>query len=104
MAASKMLPNSDRSLDMGMHCRGVIDLGMLILIKKEFVEATAKTKVAYGEAILKDLSKMIDMLGETNGLLERCMKAMDISFRWALLWQNISKVKSFIADGVSRKA
>ena len=103
MAASKFLANSDRGLDMGMHCRDVIDLAMLNLTKKEFVEATTKTTVAYGEAILKDLSKMIDMLGEANGLLERCMKAMDISVPRALLWQNISKVKSFIADGVSRK-
>jgi hypothetical protein len=38
-----------------------------------------KTKVAYGEAILKDLSKVIDRLGEANGLLERCMKAMDVA-------------------------
>jgi hypothetical protein len=52
--------------------------------------------------ILKDLSKVIDRLGEANGLLERCMKAMDISVPRALLWQNISKVKSFIADGIPK--
>jgi hypothetical protein len=103
MAASKLLANSDRGLDMGMHCRDVIDLAMLNLTKKEFVEATAKTKAAYGEAILKDLSKVVDRLGEENGLLERCMKAMDISVPRALLWQNISKVKSLIADEVPRE-
>jgi len=102
MAASKLLANSDRGLDMGMHCRDVIDLAMLNLSKTEFFEAATKSKEAYGEAILKDLTKVIDRLGEENGLLERCMKAMDISVPRALLWQNISKVKSLIADGVPR--
>jgi len=102
MAASKLLANSDRGLDMGVHCRDVIDLAMINLSKTEFAEATAKTEVAYGEAILKDLSKVIDMLGEANGLLERCMKTMDVSVPRALIWQNISKVKSFMADGMSK--
>ena len=93
MAASKLLANSDRGLDMGMHCRDVIDLAMLNLSKSEFAEATTNTKVAYGEAILKDLSKVIGILGEANGLLERCMKAMDVSVPRALLWQNISKLQ-----------
>jgi hypothetical protein len=100
MAASKILANSDRGLDMGVHCRDVIDLAMLNLSKTEFAEATTKSKAPYGEAIVKDLSKVIDMLGEANGLLERCMKAMDIAVPRALLGQNISKVKSFIAKGM----
>jgi len=102
MAASKLLANSDRGLDMGMHCRDVIDLAMLNLSKTEFFEAATKSKAAYGEAILKDLARVIDRLGEENCLLERCMKAMDISVPRALLWQNISKVKSLIVDGVPR--
>ena len=93
MAVSKLLANSDRGLDVGMHCRDVIDLAMLSLNKSEFAEATTKGEAAYGEAILKDLAKVIGMLGEANGLLERCMKAMDVSVPRALLWQNISKVK-----------
>jgi hypothetical protein len=100
MAASKLLANSDRGLDMGMHCRDVIDLAILNLSKSEFAEATTKSEAAYGEAILKDLAKVIDMLGEANGLLERCMKAMDVSVPRALLWQNISKVKSYIANAI----
>jgi hypothetical protein len=102
MAVSKLLANSGRGLDMGVHCRDVIDLAMLNLTKTEFAEAITKAKVAYGEAILKDLSKVIDILGEANGLLESCMKIMDVSVPRALLWQNISKVKSFIADGMPR--
>ena len=96
MAASKLLANSDRGLDMGVHCRDVIDLAMIHLSKSEFSEATAKAQEAYGEAILRDLSKVIDMLGETNGLLERCMKAMNVSVPRALLWQNIRKVRSYL--------
>jgi len=41
------------------------------------------------------------MLGEANGLLERCMKAMDVSVPRALLWQNISKLKIFLDDVIS---
>ena len=101
MAASKLLANSDRGMDMGMHCRDVIDLAMLNLSKSEFAEATTKGEAAYGEAILKDLAKVIDMLGEANGLLERCMKAMDVSVPRALLWQNIIKLKIFLNDVIS---
>ena len=67
----------------------------------EYAEAPTKSKTVYGEAILEDLSKVVDMLGEANGLLERCMKAMDLSVPRALLWQNISKLNSFIAGGIS---
>ena len=101
MAASKLLANSDRGLDMGMHCRDVIDLAMLNLSKSEFAEAAIKGEAAYGEAIFKDLAKVIDMLGEANGLLERCMKAMDVSVPRAFLWQNISKLKIFLDDVIS---
>ena len=87
---------------MGMHCRDVIDLAMLNLNNTEFAEAMIKSNAAYGEAILKDLSKVIDRLGEANGLLEHCMKAIAISAPRALVWQNISKVKSFIADRMPR--
>ena len=85
---------------MGMHCRDAIDPAMRHLSKAGFSEAATKSKAAYGEAILKDLAKVIDRLGEADGLLERCMKAMDVSVPRALLWQNISKVKSYIANGI----
>jgi hypothetical protein len=64
------------------------------------VSTTAIGEAAYGEAILKDLAKVIGMLGEASGLLERYMKAMNVSVPRALLWQNISKVKSYIANGI----
>ena len=46
MAVSKLLANSDRGLDMGMHCRDVLDLVMLNLSKSEFAEATTKSEAA----------------------------------------------------------
>ena len=101
MAVSKLLANSDRGLDVGMHCRDVIDLAMLNLSKSEFAEAAIKGEAAYGEAIFNDLPKVIDMLGEANGLLERCMKAMDVSVPRAFLWQNISKLKKLLAYVIS---
>jgi len=64
IATSKKLANSDRGLDMGMHCRDAIDLAMLHLNKTEFSEAATKSKAAYGEAILKDLAKV--RLGEAR--------------------------------------
>ena len=92
---------------MGMHCRDAIDLAMRHLSKAGFSEAATKSKAAYGEAILKDLAKVIDRLGEVrrgeaSGPLERCMNAMDISVPRALIWQNIGKAKSTIADGIPR--
>jgi hypothetical protein len=74
MAARKLLANSDRGLDMGVHCRDVIDIGMLNLNKTELAEATTKSKAACGEAILKDLSKVMDMLGEAKRM--DCLSAV----------------------------
>ena len=102
MAASKLLANPDRGLHMRIYCRDVIDLAMLNLSRTDFVEAVIKSNAAYGEAVLIHFSKVINRSGEANGRLERCMRAIDISIPRALLWQNSSKVKSFIADGMSR--
>jgi hypothetical protein len=46
---------------------------MLNLSKTGFFEATTKREAAYGDAILKNLSKVIDMLRGANRLLERCV-------------------------------
>ena len=46
MAASKLLANSDRGLDRGVHCRDVIDLAMLNLSMPEFADAITKAQVA----------------------------------------------------------
>ena len=46
MATSKLLANSDRGLDRGVHCRDVIDLAMLNLSMPEFADAITKAQVA----------------------------------------------------------
>jgi hypothetical protein len=98
MATSKLLANSDRGMDMGVHCRDVIDLAMMNLSKPDLHKAVEKAETAYGKAILVDLSKVIDLIQERDGLLERCMEAMDVSVPRALLWQNINKLRAVIAD------
>jgi hypothetical protein len=95
MAASKLLANSDRGMDLGMHCRDIIDLAMINLDKSDFNKAVSKAETAYGEAILQDLSKVIALLRDRDRLLENCMDAMDISVPRALLWQNISKLRVY---------
>ena len=64
---------------MGVKCRDVIDLAMFNLSKLEIAEATPKRKAACGEAILKDLLRVIDISGEESGLLECSAKAIDFS-------------------------
>ena len=61
-------------LHLGVHCRDVIDLAMIHLSKSEF----------------------------SDGLLERCMRSMDISVPRALLWQNIRKMKSYMVVGTPK--
>ena len=101
MAVSKLLANSDRGLDMGVHCRDVIDLAMIHLSKSEFSEATAKAQEAYGEAILRDLSKVIDKLGEANGLLV-LHQGYGCFCPRALFWQNTRKAKSYLVVGMPK--
>lgn len=59
IAESKLRANSDRCLDTGAHCQGVIGIAMLDLSKSKFAEATTKSKAAYGKVTLKELSKVI---------------------------------------------
>ena len=47
-----------------MHCRDAIDLAKRHLSKAGFSEAATKSKAAYGDAILKELAKVIDRLGD----------------------------------------
>ena len=98
MATSKLLANSDRGMDMGVHCRDVIDLAMMNMGKLDLRKAVEKAEEAYGKAILIDLSKVIDLIREREGLLERCMIAMDVSLPRALILQSISKLRAVIGS------
>jgi hypothetical protein len=94
MAASKLLANSDRWADDSVHSRDIIDLAMMNLPKRQLEKALVKAQSAYGKAIVVDLTKAINQLQDREGLLERCMTAMDITMPRALLWQNIRKLRN----------
>jgi Nucleotidyl transferase AbiEii toxin, Type IV TA system len=93
MAASKLLANSDRHADDGVFSRDVIDLAMMTLPLPTLRQAVAKTQQAYGEAVLRDLSKAIDRIQERAGWLERCMKVMAMDLPKAVLWQKIRALR-----------
>ncbi len=92
MATSKLLAISDRWADVSVYSRDVLDLAILGLSKPELNKAIEKAESAYGKAIKVDLGKAISQLKVQDGLLERCMKAMDITMPKALLWQHIRKL------------
>jgi len=94
MATSKLLANSDRGMDMAVYCRDVIDLAMMNLSRPALLKAVEKAELAYGKAILIDLSKVIELILKRDGLIDKCIKAMDISVPKALLWQNINKLRA----------
>ena len=98
MATSKLLANSDRGMDIGVHCRDVIDLAMMNSSKLDLRKAVDKAEEAYGKAILIDLSKVIDLIRTREDLLERCMIAMDVSVPRALLLQSINKLRALICS------
>ena len=83
-------------MDIGVHCRDVIDLAMMNLSKLDLRKAVQKAEEAYGKAILIDLTKVLDLIRECEDLLERCMVAMDVSVPRALLLQNINKLRAVI--------
>ena len=89
MSTSKLLANSDRGMVMGGHCRDVIDLAMMNLSKPDLRKAVVKS-------ILVDLTKVLNLIREREGLLERCMIAMDVLVPSALLLQNINKLRAVI--------
>ena len=90
MAASKLLANSDRGLDLGVYCRDIIDLAMLNLKKSEWIEAVHKAKMAYGESVIDDLLKVAEKLSSTHGLIKTCIEEMEISIQPTILKQQIN--------------
>lgn len=89
LTASKLLANADRWNDDSVFSRDVLDLAMMKVSQKEFQAALAKARPAYGDSVLNSLSKSIDRVLTTEGLLERCMTTMRIDTPKAILWQNI---------------
>lgn len=93
MATTKLLANSDRWADRGVHSRDLIDLVMLELSEKELLSAINKAEKAYGKSVQRDLNKAIDYLLNTQGRLEECMAAMKMEIPKALIWQLILKLR-----------
>jgi Nucleotidyl transferase AbiEii toxin, Type IV TA system len=89
MAASKLLANSDRWDDESVFARDVIDLSMMRPTLPLLKKAVAKSEVAYGASIRKDLDKALTKLQQHNGLLERCMQVMAMTMSKAELWQRL---------------
>jgi Nucleotidyl transferase AbiEii toxin, Type IV TA system len=89
LAASKLLANSDRQADPGVFSRDLIDLAMMKLTKPNAKLALAKAQAAYGESVLRDLSKAIDRMKAQQEWLTRCIHAMHVTLPPALVWQNI---------------
>ena len=96
LAASKLLANSDRWNDDGVFNRDIIDLAMMSLPLRPLRRAIAKAETAYGDAILRDLSRAIERFRDRPGWLERCMKAMAISTSSAALWQRIRALRRVV--------
>ncbi len=90
MAACKLLANSDRWADDSVYCRDLIDLAMLDIPSKLFLEALNKASEAYGESVSRDLKKAIARLKEHSERLDDCMDALKITdVPKALLWDRI---------------
>ncbi|MGW0247030.1 nucleotidyl transferase AbiEii/AbiGii toxin family protein [Nocardia goodfellowii] len=90
MATSKLLANSDRWADNAVHSRDLIDLAMMNPSRSLMTRATAKARAAYGDSIVRDLTKAIQNLKDRPTRLDQCMQALQITaVPKALLWQRI---------------
>ncbi|QRM20005.1 hypothetical protein GBK02_11655 [Dechloromonas sp. TW-R-39-2] len=97
MATSKLLANSDRWRDDGVFSRDVIDLAMLNPSLSLLRKAVQKAQGAYGEAIIRDLERAIDLLQNRTDWLERCMQAMAMTLPKAVVWKKIRALRRVLA-------
>ena len=88
-----LLANSDSWNDDGVFSRDLIDLAMMSLPLPLLRLAVSKAEQAYGESILRDLAKAIDVLQNRNGWLERCMQVLAMSLPKAQLWQKVRALR-----------
>jgi Nucleotidyl transferase AbiEii toxin, Type IV TA system len=92
MLCSKLLVNSDRWADDSVFSRDLIDLAMAQPSKPLLRRAADKARLAYGDAIDRDLLKAITTLQTREGRLARCLAALQIHLPAALVWQRISSL------------
>jgi len=93
MATSKLLANSDRWSDESVFTRDVIDLAMMRPTLPLLTKALAKSEVAYGADIKRDLDKVLAKLQHKEGLLERCMQVMAMTMSKAEVWQRLRALR-----------
>jgi hypothetical protein len=93
MATSKLLANSDRSMDDSVFSRDLVDLAMMEPKSPLLRAAAAKAETAYGPAVLRDLGRAIDRMQARTGWLERCMTALQMKGPQALVWQRIRALR-----------
>ena len=93
MATSKLLANSDRWRDDGVFSRDLIDLAMMTPALGLLRQAVAKAQQAYGDSVLRDLSRAIELLNSRKEWLERCMRVMAMNLPKALVWQRIRALR-----------
>ncbi len=92
-ATTKLLANSDRWADDSVYSRDLIDLAMLDATTVVRTRALEKARGAYGDAVLRDLKKAVERLGERPGRLDECVRALKIdSVPKAVLWRRIRKL------------
>lgn len=97
LAASKILANSDRGLDVATHTRDIIDLAMMDQPKSILKKALQKATEAYGESALNDLKKVLKNLEAKPDLLEKNIKKMAMELPQSVVWQKLRKLeKSFL--------
>jgi len=90
LLAGKLLANSDRWRDDSVQSRDLIDMAMMQPGKTMLGKAVAKAEQAYGDSIVADLHKAVQLMRERLHRLEQCMQAMDMSsVPKALLWARI---------------
>lgn len=90
LVTSKLLANADRWADDSVFSRDLIDLAMMAPPRALFRQAADKAALAYGDAVLVDLSRAVDALRQRPHRLDECMRALAMTtVSKAVLWSRI---------------
>lgn len=98
MLACKLLANSDRWADDSVFSRDLLDLAMAQPSKPLLRRAADKARLAYGDAIERDVRKAIAAIQTGEGRLARCLAAMQIHLPAALVWQRITSLGAKLGE------
>ncbi len=98
LIASKLLANSDRGTDNSTFSRDLLDIAMAMPDKVTFKKALEKSQAAYGDAILSSMTTAMDHLTDTEGRLDRCLRALKFSVPKAVVWKNLLSIRKQLVD------